>query len=101
MAVKHTMIISANMTAYSTAVGPSSETRKRCTFKARFFMASPNFRREAGPHLRPRRRAKTQWHPLRYVHNGFYWKPRSGPVDVKLRRLRKLEEFPRLFWVRL
>src|SRR5205823_13430594 len=40
MAVKHTMIIRANMTAYSTAVGPSSETRKRCTFKARFFIAS-------------------------------------------------------------
>src|SRR5262245_15853194 len=34
------MIISANITAYSTAVGPSSETRKRCTFKARLFIAS-------------------------------------------------------------
>ena len=40
MAVKHTMMISANITAYSTAVGPSSEIRKRCTFKVRFFIAS-------------------------------------------------------------
>ena len=31
------MTISASMTAYSTAVGPSSETRKRCTFLARLF----------------------------------------------------------------
>src|SRR6476660_10569476 len=40
METRHTMIINANMTAYSTAVGPSSETRKRCTFKARVFIAS-------------------------------------------------------------
>jgi hypothetical protein len=33
------------MTAYSTAVGPSSETRKRCTFLARLFIASSNSRR--------------------------------------------------------
>jgi hypothetical protein len=29
MAIKQTMIISANMTAYSTAVGPSSDERNR------------------------------------------------------------------------
>jgi hypothetical protein len=38
MAVKQTMMISANITAYSTAVGPSSETKKRCTFEAKLFM---------------------------------------------------------------
>lgn len=32
MAVKHTITIRASITAYSTAVGPSSETRKRCIF---------------------------------------------------------------------
>lgn len=40
MAVKQTTTIKANMTAYSTAVGPSSETRKCCTFLARFFITS-------------------------------------------------------------
>lgn len=34
IAVKHTTTIRASITAYSTAVGPSSETRKRCNFKA-------------------------------------------------------------------
>lgn len=34
IAVKHTTTISASITAYSTAVGPSSEARKRCNFKA-------------------------------------------------------------------
>jgi hypothetical protein len=29
IAAKHTMMIKASMTAYSTAVGPSSEARKR------------------------------------------------------------------------
>jgi hypothetical protein len=37
MAVKQTMMIKANITAYSTAVGPSSETKKRCSFVAKFF----------------------------------------------------------------
>ena len=32
IAVKHTITIRASMTAYSTAVGPSSETRKFRTF---------------------------------------------------------------------
>src|SRR6478752_5712898 len=41
MAVKHTITINANITAYSTAVGPSSETRKRCTFKEELFISSP------------------------------------------------------------
>src|SRR5262245_7007493 len=50
MAVKHTMIISANITAYSTAVGPSSETRKRCTFKARLFIASSEIWRPVRSH---------------------------------------------------
>ena len=36
--LRHTTTISANITAYSTAVGPSSDFRKRCTFKARFFI---------------------------------------------------------------
>jgi len=39
--------MSANITAYSTAVGPSSETRKRCTFLARFFIASSGSRASA------------------------------------------------------
>lgn len=39
MAVKQTTIINANITAYSTAVGPSSDTRKRCTFLAKLFIA--------------------------------------------------------------
>jgi hypothetical protein len=38
MAVKQTITIRANITAYSTAVGPSSETRKRCTFRASDFI---------------------------------------------------------------
>ena len=37
IAVKHTMTIRASITAYSTAVGPSSHTRKRCIFNARVF----------------------------------------------------------------
>lgn len=37
------MTIKASMTAYSTAVGPSSETRKRCTFLAKFFIAFLQF----------------------------------------------------------
>ena len=32
IAVRQTITIRASITAYSTAVGPSSETRKRCTF---------------------------------------------------------------------
>src|SRR4029077_11811398 len=38
MVLRHTTTISASITAYSTAVGPSSDFRKRCTFKARFFI---------------------------------------------------------------
>lgn len=38
MLARHTTTISANITAYSTAVGPSSDFRKRCTFKVRFFI---------------------------------------------------------------
>jgi hypothetical protein len=30
IAAKHTITINANITAYSTAVGPASDTRKRC-----------------------------------------------------------------------
>jgi hypothetical protein len=41
MAVKHTMTMRDSITAYSTAVGPSSETRKRCTFRASDFMGIP------------------------------------------------------------
>src|SRR5690606_26372838 len=44
IAVKQTMTIKASITAYSTAVGPSSDLRKRCTFKARFFIASSDSR---------------------------------------------------------
>ena len=36
-------MISANMTAYSTAVGPSSETRNRLIFRVKLCMASPEF----------------------------------------------------------
>lgn len=44
IAVKQTITIRASITAYSTAVGPSSEARKRCTFVARFFIASSDTR---------------------------------------------------------
>ena len=47
IAVKHTITINANITAYSTAVGPSSETRKRCTFRARLFIASSDSRADS------------------------------------------------------
>src|SRR5688500_7870700 len=40
MAVIQMMMISASITAYSTAVGPSSETRKRCTLLMRHFISS-------------------------------------------------------------
>ena len=40
MAERQTTTIRASITAYSTAVGPSSDFRKRCTFRAKFFMAS-------------------------------------------------------------
>jgi hypothetical protein len=43
IAVRHTMIINASITAYSTAVGPSSETRKLRNFKATDFMDIPPF----------------------------------------------------------
>ena len=38
IAVRQTITIKASMTAYSTAVGPSSDTRKRRSFKASRFM---------------------------------------------------------------
>lgn len=38
IAVKQTMMIKASITAYSTAVGPSSDFRKRFTFDAKFFI---------------------------------------------------------------
>src|SRR6478736_3060081 len=38
METRQTMIISASITAYSTAVGPSSLTRNCLTFKAKAFM---------------------------------------------------------------
>ncbi len=34
IATRHTTIIKASITAYSTAVGPSSDVRKRCIFLA-------------------------------------------------------------------
>jgi hypothetical protein len=43
IAVKHTMTIKASITAYSTAVGPSSETRKRRNFRVSDFMDIPPF----------------------------------------------------------
>src|SRR3954452_4783732 len=39
MAVMHTTIIRASMTAYSTAVGPSSRFRNSATFCSTFFIA--------------------------------------------------------------
>lgn len=47
MAVRHTITIRANITAYSTAVGPSSETRKRCTFLASDFISVPPLQRQS------------------------------------------------------
>src|SRR5262245_49665183 len=45
MVLRQTTTIRASITAYSTAVGPSSDFRKRCTFKARFFIVpTPNVR---------------------------------------------------------
>jgi hypothetical protein len=41
IAVRHTMTISDNITAYSTAVGPSSQARKRCNFSANDFIVPP------------------------------------------------------------
>src|SRR5262245_57611150 len=41
MAVRQTTMIRASITAYSTAVGPSSETIKRLTFRASSFMVCP------------------------------------------------------------
>src|SRR5882724_5285070 len=38
MVLRQTTTIRASITAYSTAVGPSSDFRKRCTFKERFFI---------------------------------------------------------------
>jgi hypothetical protein len=43
MHVKQTLMINESITAYSTAVGPSSETRKRCNFRASDFMTIPPF----------------------------------------------------------
>jgi hypothetical protein len=37
IAVKQTTMISANITAYSTAVGPSSAIKNRTTLEANFF----------------------------------------------------------------
>src|SRR5437868_4802824 len=45
MAPRQTTTIKASITAYSTAVGPSSDPRKRRTFKASFFMEPPTRRR--------------------------------------------------------
>jgi hypothetical protein len=39
IALRHTITIRANITAYSTAVGPSSETMNRRSFKAKLFIA--------------------------------------------------------------
>ena len=47
MAVKQTTMIRASITAYSTAVGPSSETKKRCSFKAKDFIFSTAKRENA------------------------------------------------------
>jgi hypothetical protein len=43
IAVKHTITIKASITAYSTAVGPSSQTRNRRNFKASDFINIPPF----------------------------------------------------------
>lgn len=61
IAVKHTMTIKASITAYSTAVGPSSETRKRC-----IFLASDFIRYSSIPVLAPfsgTKPEKTMWGP--------------------------------------
>ncbi len=44
IAPKHTTTINASMTAYSTAVGPSSDAKKRCTLETKFFIASLQMR---------------------------------------------------------
>jgi hypothetical protein len=43
MAARHTMIIKASITAYSTAVGPSSEVRERRTLLAKRIMVKNFF----------------------------------------------------------
>ena len=54
IAVKHTITINANITAYSTAVGPASETRKQRNFRASDFMSIPPIQVRLWPHhLRP------------------------------------------------
>jgi len=42
-ALKQMTIISDNITAYSTAVGPSSDFKKRLIFDAKFFMSYSDF----------------------------------------------------------
>lgn len=48
MAPKQTTTIRANITAYSTAVGPSSDFKKRLILEAKFFMVSLQFARPPG-----------------------------------------------------
>src|SRR5262249_15521552 len=88
MAVMHTTMISANMTAYSTAVGPSSERTNRPSERAkRASMTSPSGPKKIGnetrgdQHRRPHGRA-TSWsagsaHGEAERDQG---RPRGGPL---------------------
>ena len=67
IAVKHTTTISDSMTAYSTAVGPSSDLRNRRTFCNKVFIPVPHV-------LTGFRRA----HPLRRQRGGDVGKGRVG-----------------------
>jgi hypothetical protein len=55
--VAQTAMIRANMTPYSTAVGPSSLTKKRCTFKTKLFIANSSSGQSMKRNVRETRRA--------------------------------------------
>ena len=58
IAVKQTMTIKANITAYSTAVGPSSDTRNRRIFLVKLFIVSSKL---SISKLRPRVKRSGNW----------------------------------------
>src|SRR4051794_14241217 len=55
------MTIKASITAYSTAVGPSSDVRKRCSFLVRFFIWFLRLRSVAVALCQRLRPVKCQW----------------------------------------
>jgi hypothetical protein len=62
-AVMQTTIIRDNITAYSTAVGPSSLFKKRFSFKAKFFIISSRLARHS-PSLQQKSTLKLNIRPV-------------------------------------